>query len=157
MSNTIAFSRRRYPMATTTIANGDQVGLITGGGAGSGYAQSGAHITTLRMKGVAVAFYDINGNKLGPATNPVAGVNAGAPGAMFVEVQLSIDKNGGVKSFPMANDAGGTPLTQADCGGKCYALDGKTVTGASSGNSVAGEVDRLNSDGTVNVLYPISY
>lgn len=153
------FTRRRYPMAAgKTILANDSVGIITGGGTSSGYAQAGANVTTLRMKGVAQAFYDSAGRMLGPATSPVAGNNsAGADGDMFVEVALSIARDGGVVSFRRKNDTGGTPVTQANCGSNIYALDGTTVTAASSGNSRTGELDEINADGTVQVIFPISY
>lgn len=152
------FTRRRYPMAAGAVINSnDTVGIITGGGTGSGYAQAAAHVTTLRIKGVADAFYDAAGRKLGPATNPVAGDNSGgAAGDMFVEVAWSIE-GGKLRSFRRLNDTAGSPLTQADCGSNCFALDGVTVTGASSGNSHAGEVDEINPDGSVQVIFPLSY
>lgn len=151
------FTRRRYPIAAgKTIAAGDSVGIITGGGTSSGYAQSFAAVTTLASKGVAQAFYTSSGRKLGPATSPVGGVNtAGSDGDQYVEVEIGLSHDGGRVSHRRKNDTAGTPLTQASVGSDCYGLNGDTATGSSSGNSVLGKLDEINPDGTVQVLFPL--
>lgn len=156
----ITFSRRKYAMAAVNMTFGDIVCLDISGGGNSGYAivaTSGDGITK-RAKGIACAFYDASGNKLGPATSPVAGQNsAGSLGSMFVEIELAVDKGGGVKSFKCQNDTGGGALTQANVGQNVYVKDHVTVTSTSTNNSHAGELDRINADGTVNVIFPTSY
>jgi hypothetical protein len=156
----ITFTRRRYPMAAVNMTFGDIVCIDTSGGGNSGYAivaTSGDGITK-RPKGIACAFYDASDNKLGPATSTVAGQNSGGSlGSMYVEVEWSLDKNGGIKSFRCVNDTGGGALTQANVGQNVYVKDHVTVTSTSTSNSHAGELDRVNSDGTVNVIFPISY
>lgn len=148
-----SFTRRRYPIAAGKVINpGDTVGIITGGGTSSGYASPGAHVTTLRAKGIAQAFYDAAGNMLTKGDN-----TSGADGDLFVEVAMSISRDGGVVSYRRANDTAGTPLTQADCGSNVYILDATTMTAASSGNSRGGELDEINADGTLQIIFPISY
>jgi hypothetical protein len=72
---------------------------------------------------------------------------------MFVEVELSIDKAGGVKAFKCTNDGGGGALTAAYVGKDVYLKDHITVTSTSTSNSVAGELDRINADGSVMVIF----
>ena len=158
----INFTRRVYPMAAVNMSFGDFVSIDTSGGGNAGYAiptTSGDGVTK-RPKGLAVAFYDASMNKLGPATSPVAGQNSGGSlGAMLVEVELGLDKNGGLRAFRMANDTGGGALTQANVGTKVYLKSSAAppvATSTSTSNSVVGELDRINADGTVMVLPSIS-
>ena len=123
------------------IAEGDTVCIITGGGTSSGYAVPGQAGTTLRAKGIAAA-----------AVSNVGG----ADGAVSVEVFTSICQKGW-RSFKRANAGGGGALTQADCGSKVYVADATTVTKTSSGNSPAGELDRIDAAGNPWVIFPISY
>jgi hypothetical protein len=156
----ISFSRHAFPMAAVNMTFDDIVCIDTSGGGNAGYAivaTSGDGITK-RAKGKAAAFYDAAGNKLGPATNPVAGQNSGGSlGSMYVEIEMSVDKAGGLRAFKCQNDTAGGALTQANVGSKVYVKDHVTVTSVSTSNSPAGELDRINSDGTVMVLFPISY
>ena len=96
--------------------------------------------------------YDAAGNMITQGDN-----TSGADGDLFVEVAMSISRDGGVVSYRRANDTAGTPLTQADCGSNVYILDATTMTAASSGNSRGGELDEINADGTLQIIFPISY
>jgi len=154
------YSRRRYAMAAVNINPNDTVVIDVSGGADSGYAMvpvSGSGVA-YRTKGVAVAFYDSNLVLLGPATSPVAGQNStGSRGAMYVEVELGVDKQGGLRSFRRANDTAGGALLQAHVGQNVYAKDGQTATITSTNNSHIGELVAINADGTVEIQVPISY
>ena len=158
----ISFTRRTDPMAAVNMSFGDFASIDISGGANAGYiipATSGDGVAK-RPKGLAVAFYDAAGNKLGPATSPVAGQNSsGSLGSMLVEVELGIDKSGGLKCLQMANDTAGGALTQANVGSKVYLKSSASppvATSTSTSNSIVGELDRINSDGTVMVLPSIS-
>lgn len=99
-----------------------------------GYAVPGKLDTDLVAVGVACETVDNTG---------------GANGAKSVSVETSH----GVREFLLANDTG-DPIVQADVGTDCYVLDDQTVTGASSGASVAGKVMGLK-DGQVWVRFSI--
>lgn len=45
------------------------------------------------------------------------------------------------------NDGGGTPVAATNIGSDCYILDDETVSGDSTGRSVAGQVYQVDSDG----------
>lgn len=140
------FTRRRYPIAAgENIAPNDTVCLD------SGYAVPGQSGTTLRSKGVAAAFFDANGGIVSSGDN-----TNGNDGDIFVEVVTSFGKEG-LRSFKRKNDPGAGALTAADVGSEIYVLDATGVTKTSSGNSVAGELDRIDDDGNPWVIFPISF
>lgn len=134
--NVKEFSRRAYPMAAdAVIKSGDTVCLL------NGYAVPGQAGTTLRAKGIAAESKDNTG---------------GAAGALSVEVILSCGPDG-VRSFKRTNDPGAGALAAADVGSKVYVLNATGVTKTTSGNSVAGELDRIDASGNPWVIFPLSY
>lgn len=155
----IQYSRQLIPMAAVNLTPGDTVAIDISGGANAGYAIPPTSTVASRVKGIAVAFFGSDGQtKLGPATSPVGGQNSGGSlGSQFVEVELGVDKNGGLRSFKRTNDSGGGALTQANVGTNIYAKDARVVTSTSTNNSHCGELLAINSDGTVEVQFPISY
>src|SRR6185369_339127 len=118
----------------------------------AGYAVPGQSGTGLRAKGIADVFCTASGAVLPDGDN-----TSGQDGDIYVEVMLSIEKSGGLRSFKRKNDPGGGALAQADVGTKIYVLDATGVTSTSSGNSVAGELDRIDSDGYPWVIFPLSF
>lgn len=133
MHNVKEFSRREYDMAAdAVIAEGDTVCLE------AGYAVPGQAGTALRAKGVAAAAKDNTG---------------GDDGAMKVEVILTYSAKG-VRSFKRVNDTAGGALTQADVGTDVYVKNATTVTKTSSGNSIAGELDRIDAYGNPWIIFP---
>jgi len=140
--STKEFSRRDGVFAAgAVIAEGDTICIITGGGTSSGYAVPGQAGTNLRAKGIAAA-----------AVNN----SAGADGAVTVEVITSMCQKG-FRTFKRVSDTGGGAVTQAFVGAKVYVKDNVTVTATSSGNSVAGEVDRIDGAGNPWIIFPTSY
>jgi hypothetical protein len=153
-------SRTTFPMAAgATILPNDTVALITSGPGttSSGYAVAGQVSTTLRAKGIATGnFYDAYGNKLkltSPTSTPGNNVG-GADGAIWVEVELSMGKNG-IRAFPRFNGTGADACTQADVGSKIYMLDNVTMSRLSAGKSAGGELLSFNGDGSLNVVFPL--
>lgn len=51
------------------------------------------------------------------------------------------------RAFKWANAAGSNAITQADVGGKAYALDDQTVTDTSAGSTEVGRILQVDSDG----------
>lgn len=156
--NGVSVSRVRVPIGAGFIVKAnDSVGIITGGGTSSGYAQAGAAVTTLRALGVATgAFYDSQGNKLklsSPTSLP--GDNtSGADGAIWAEIETSFGKNG-IVVFVRKNGTSTDACTQADVGSTVYFLDAVTVSRLVSGKSSTGKLWSLNGDGTVNIVFPV--
>lgn len=62
------------------------------------------------------------------------------------DVRAVIEFGREIEVMLFANDAG-TPVTSADVGTDCYALDNQTVTGDSTGASKAGTVYEVTSEG----------
>ena len=129
-SRGIEFNTPQYLIAANTlIESGDMVGLK------NGYMVPVTHTTGIKVKGIATKTVDNRtGNTVGNS-----GLDGGAP----VPVELSFSDKG-LRVFKVSSDTASNAITQADVGTAVYGLNAKTVTKASSGNSLACEVFRID-------------
>jgi hypothetical protein len=136
----IEFNTPQYLIAANTLVEaGDMVGLKLG------YMVPVTHTTGIKVKGIATKTVD---NR---TTNTVG--NSGLDGGAPVAVELTYC-NKGLRTYKVFSDTAGNAITQADVGTAVYGLDSKTVTKASSGNSLACEVFRIDPiDGRPWVLF----
>ena len=144
MSRGIEFSTPEYKVAANTLIEaGAMVAIDRATGASKGYAVPATAAANKLVVGKALRTVD---NR---TTNTVG--NSGLAGGAVVAVETSYCSRG-LRAFKCLNDTG-TAVAQADVGGNCYVKDAVTVTGDSTGTSIAGRVLRIDTDGNPLVVF----
>lgn len=144
MSRGIEFSTPEYKVAANTLIEaGSMVAIERASNSNKGYAVPASAAANKLVVGLALRTVD---NR---TTNTVG--NSGLVGGAVVAVETSYCSRG-LRAFEMLNDTG-TAVAQADVGANCYIKDALTVTGDSTGTSVAGRVLRINSAGNPLVVF----